>query len=119
MQIQVNTDNNVIGSADIEKQIDEQIRSALSRFADRITRVEVHIQDLNADKSTGDDKRCQIEARVAGRQPQSVSHNAPAVSHAVDGACGKLVCALDTTFGKLDSDLRRSEIRQTKHDAQA
>lgn len=116
MQIQLNTDDRVAGSKDLGLRLESQIRAALGRFADRITRVEVHLSDLNSDRTGGDDKRCLMEARLAGRQPMSVSHEAPTVAHAVDGACDKLARALDRALGKLDAD-QRSGVRQANDDA--
>lgn len=106
MQIQLNTDNHLDGSEALAGRIEDDLRSTLARFAERITRIEVHLSDLNADKSGGDDKRCVIEARIAGRQPTSVSAQAPSVGQAIDAAADKLVRALDTTFGKLEAERR-------------
>ena len=114
MQIQLNADNRLVGSDELAVQLDGKIHGALDRFTDRITRVEVHLNDLNSGKSSGDDKRCRMEARVVGRQPVSVMHAAPTVALAIDGAADKLARALDRVFGKLDAD-RRSGARQA-HD---
>lgn len=100
MQIQLNTDHTITGSEKLGAQLDEKVRGALDRFADRITRVEVHLTDMNGRKSVGDDKRCTIEARIAGRQPLSVSHDAPLVALAIDGAASKMSRALESLFGK-------------------
>jgi hypothetical protein len=50
------------------------VRDSLDRFSEQITRVEVHLSDQNSDKKFGnEDKRCLLEARLAGLQPISVS----------------------------------------------
>lgn len=116
MQIQLNTDKNVVGSDDLAAKLEGKIRAALGRFSDRITRVEVHLKDLDGDRKKGDDKRCTMEARVAGRQPMSVTHEAPTVILAIDGASDKLARALDRSFGKHDAD-RRSGPAQTNDGA--
>ena len=116
MQIQLNTDNNLVGSEELTAQLEGEVRAALDRFSGRITRVEVHLTDLNSDQKGGTDKRCMMEARIAGRQPMSVSHEADSVDLAIDGAAGKLAHALDTIFGKLEAD-RRSGARQANNDA--
>lgn len=116
MQIQLNTDNHLVGSEDLDLKLEGEVRAALGRFTERITRVEVHLNDLNSDKTGGDDKRCMMETRVAGHQPVSVSHKAPTVALAIDGALDKLVRALDRLFGKLDAG-RRSSARQANNDA--
>jgi len=117
MQVQLNTDSNVTGSTELALQLEGQVHDALGRFADRITRVEVHLSDLTSDNKTGgDDKRCVMEARLASRQPMSVSHEAPTVSLAIDGACDKLVRSLDRLLGKLEAG-QRSGARQANDDA--
>ncbi len=117
MQVQLNTDNNLVGSTELALQLEGEVHAALGRFADRITRLEVHITDLNSDNKTGgDDKRCVMEARLAGRQPMSASHEAATVPLAIDGACDKLARALDRLLGKLDAD-QRSGARQANDDA--
>ena len=63
MQIQLNTDNHLVGSDDLALQLEAEVRTAPVRFADRITRVEVHLNDLNSDKAGSADKRCMMEAR--------------------------------------------------------
>lgn len=112
MQVQLNTDNNVVGSAQLALRLEGEVRAALDRFVGRITRVEVHITDLNGDhKAGGNDKRCMMEARLASRQPVSASHEAATVPLAIEGACDKLVRALDRQLGKLRAD-QRSGARQ-------
>jgi ribosome-associated translation inhibitor RaiA len=106
MRIQLNTDNHVTGSDDLALRLDAHLRAALSRFEERLTRVEAHFNDANAAKA-GTGKRCQLEARVAGRQPLSVDHTAETIALALHGASDKLVRALDRTFGKQDADRHR------------
>ena len=115
MQIQLNTDNNLAGSENLTAQLEADVRAALDRFSGRITRVEVHLTDQNSDQKGGTDMRCMMEARVAGRQPMSVSHEAATVDLAIDGATDKLTHALDTIFGKLDAN-RHSGARQANND---
>ncbi len=102
MQIQINTDRNIAGSANLNETIEAALRQGLDRFHDRITRLEVHLSDENSSaKSSEDDKNCRLEARLAGMQPILVSHQAPTVDLAVDGAISKLERSLDTVVGKL------------------
>lgn len=102
MLVQLNTDGNIEGREKLAEEVEAQLLDSLGRFVDRLTRIEVHLGDVNAGKAGADDKRCQLEARPAGRQPLSVSHQAPSVEMAVDGAIDKLRATLDRTFGKLD-----------------
>lgn len=54
----------------LETHANEQIEHHITRrFGERITRVEVHLSDTNAEKHGPRDKRCRIEARPSGRDP--------------------------------------------------
>ncbi len=93
MQIQVNF-NHVDSSDALEQHVHEQLDSAIGRFADRITRVEAHLADQNADKSGPDDKRVRLEARPAGRDPLMVEATGDDFYKVVHDAVGKLRRAL-------------------------
>jgi len=102
MQIQINTDSNIEGSNRLAQQVEAVVKEALDRFSAQITRVEVHLSDENSDKKFGtDDKRCLLEARLAGLQPISVKHHASTLEQAVDGAVERLKRSLDSTLGRL------------------
>lgn len=102
MHIQINTDRNVAGSAELTRQVEGVLRDALDRFSERITRVEVHLSDENSGQKFGaDDKRCVLETRLAGLQPISVSAEAGTVEQAVDAAVEKLDRSLQSTLGRL------------------
>ncbi len=102
MQIQMNTDGNIEGREGLATHINSVVESALSRFSDQITRVEVHLSDENSDKKSGpNDMRCVMEARLEGRQPIAVTHHAATVDQVVDGAAGKLTRLIESTIGRL------------------
>lgn len=103
MKIQLNTDSHIVGSESLTAEVERKIGSTLKRFADRITRVEVHLSDLNSTKTGPEDKRCVVEVRVAKRSPVSASHQAPTLALAMEGAGEKMVRALDTAFGKQET----------------
>ena len=111
MQIQINTDHNIEGHEALAARVSGVIENALSRFSDHITRVEVHLSDENSDKKDGyDDMRCMIEARLEGRQPIAVTHQATTLDEAVDGAADKLVNLIESTLGRQhDQELRRMD----------
>lgn len=100
MQIQINTANNVDGRDALIGQLEQDVRSSLSRFEDRLTRVELHVGDEDGPGRGGNDKRCVIEARPSGLAPVTVTDEAASVVQAASGALDKLVTALDRTFGK-------------------
>ncbi|UYV13880.1 MAG: HPF/RaiA family ribosome-associated protein [Phycisphaera sp.] len=86
---------NVESSDALESHTHQQLESAIGRFEDRLTRVEVHFADENsAQKSGSDDKRCTMEARPRGRDPITVEANAGDFYPAVNDAAGKLKRAL-------------------------
>lgn len=100
MQVQVNHDDHVTGREDMEREIALMLEGELDRYADQITRVEVHLSDVNADKLADDDKRCLLEARVAGQGQLTASHQSGDMRTAIDGAIDKLLRVLDSSLGK-------------------
>jgi len=109
MQIQMNTDGNIEGHEALATQVSSVVESALNRFSDHITRVEVHLSDENSEKKGGnDDMRCVMEARLEGRQPIAVTHQAATLDQAVDGAADKLTKLIESTLGRL-RDRRESQ----------
>ncbi len=109
MQIQVNTDNHTHGSAELTRQVEDVVQDALGRFGDRITRVEVQLSDENSRKKTGGaDKRCVMEARLAGLQPITVSDEGASLEQALSGAADKLEKTLKRTLGRLEDPKGRT-----------
>jgi len=109
MQIQVNTDNHTAGSAELTRHVESIVEAALGRFGDRITRVEVHLTDENGTQKTGgNDKRCVMEARLAGRQPVTVSANGSSLEQALDDATDNLEKTLERTLERLDDPKGRT-----------
>jgi ribosome-associated translation inhibitor RaiA len=106
MQIQFNTDESVDGHEALGRHAESVTRTALQRFGDQLTRVEIHLHDVNGAKSTSDDKHCLIEARLAGRRPIAVRERADSLHQALDGATRKLVRRLDSTMGRQISKRR-------------
>lgn len=102
MQIHLNTDNHIEGHESLEEVVRGVVEGALGRFAERITRVEVHLSDENSHKQGTDDKKCTIEARLTGLQPIAVHDQAGTIRHALDGAVEKLEKAIDSTLGRLN-----------------
>ena len=111
MQVQVNTDDNIDGKDELTVRVESEIRDTLRRFADHITRVEIHLADENAGRAGSDDKRCLIEARLAGRQPEAVTHRAGSVDEAFRGAARKMQRSLDSTLGRLTEQKGSASIR--------
>ena len=100
MQIQINSDHHISATPTLARRVQHLVRSALERYSDRITRVEVHLNDLNGSKGGADDKRCLMEARVAGLGPVDANHAAGSLELAIDGAVEKLERAIEHKLGK-------------------
>lgn len=107
MQVEVSTDNRIRGSERLFRAVAAETEAALARFADRLTRVEVHLSDINGPRG-GTDKRCVLEARAANRRPTAVSHQAGHIGDAVRGAADKMCRHLESTLGRL-SEFDRGE----------
>ena len=117
MKIQVNTDGTVEGSEDIVQLVEAEVQSALERYGDRLTRVEVHLGDIDGEKSgRGDDKRCLLEARPTGMQPVVVTGTAATLEQACHDATRKMRSRLDSTFGRIDDRDADATIRQNESD---
>jgi len=102
MLIQVNTDSKTHGTADLTQSVQALIEDKLGRFADRITRAEVHLTDENStEKTGGNDKRCMIEVRMSGMNPISATDRGASHDIALRGAANKMQSQLDTIVGKL------------------
>ncbi len=101
MQIQFNTDKNVIGSEDLIASSTSLISEELSRFSDQITRLEIHLSDDDGKKDGFNDKRCMVEARLAGMKPIAVTDHANSPEQAVLGAIDKLKTSLEKITGRL------------------
>lgn len=100
MHVQLNTDNVITGGADLTQTVHTLVENALGRFDEEITRVEVHLNDVNSHKSGAADIRCMLEARIAGHDPVAVTDHAPDIEQAGRGASGKLQRALDSVVGR-------------------
>lgn len=100
MQIQVNTDNTIEGRERLIEQVEAIVSEGLSRFSDRLSRVEIHLSDVNGNRG-GNDKHCVLEARPNGMGPLVTTDQADTVDKVVRATTRKMVSSLDTTFGKL------------------
>ena len=100
MQIQVNADNHLESNDARDAWASGVVESAMAHFADRVTRVEVHLSDENAGKGGAAVLRCKMEARLIGRAPVAVSHDAPGMDAAVTGAAHKLARATASALGR-------------------
>lgn len=102
MQIQINSDRNIHADERLAEFVRDTLNHKLQRFANHLTRIEVHLSDENGKtKQDGHDKRCLLEARPQGLEPVAVTEFAPTVGQAVTGAADKLQRKLSAVIGKL------------------
>jgi ribosome-associated translation inhibitor RaiA len=107
MQILLNSNHTVSGTEALTERVAGVVSDAIDRFADRVTRVEVHLNDVNGDKRGDMDKRCMLEARVGGLKPIAVTHQAASMADALHGAAEKLERALSHALERLDETAGR------------
>ncbi len=107
MHVQVSTDNHIPGDERLTEYAQTVIGDSLARFQDRVTRVDVHLSDeIGTNKHAENDKRCSLEAHIAGHQPLGVTHHAATVRDSITGATHKLQRVL-TDLVEKELDKRR------------
>jgi ribosome-associated translation inhibitor RaiA len=100
MKIQVNSDKTIAVDASLTRYVEGEVDRVLGRFAAKLTRVEIHLSDIDNRKTGKADKRCLIETRPMGAQPLSASATATKMPSAIGEALGKMQRALTTFFGR-------------------
>ena len=108
MHVEVNTSNGIENKDSLDRWATDYLNEQLARFRQEITRVEVQLRDTNSAKRGADDKRCTLEARVAGHEPLAVTHHAESQDEAFRGATAKLIHLLEHRLGKLERHEHRS-----------
>lgn len=103
MQIQVNTDNFIHGDERVIEVAELAVQNDLEHVSERLTRVEVHLKDQNADKHGPDHILCTMEARPRGEGPMSAHHEGEDIQAALKGAAKKLKARLSSHFGKANA----------------
>ena len=102
MQIQVSTDNFIQGDERVVEVAEAAVTADMGHMSDRLTRIEVHLKDQNADKHGPAHIRCTMEARPRGMGPMAAHHDAADIPAALKGAARKLRARLTSEFEKLD-----------------
>lgn len=111
MKVYVHTDRNIHADAGQAQHIETDLSSALERFSDDLTRVDVQLSDESAGRKTGDDIHCLLEARPARQDAVTVAHRAATVTEACQGATDKLEALLTHKFDRLNDKDGRDTIR--------
>lgn len=101
MLVQIHTDKNIEGGSRFSEFFTNEIKNELARFDEIVTRIEVHVTDENASKSSPNDKKVVIEARVEKKQPIAVTAHGDTVEKAFFEALEKVTRVLDTAVEKI------------------
>jgi len=80
--------------------VERNLAEVLAHHKERLTRVEVHLKDLNSKHKNGVDKHCLLEAKPRGMDSIAVEHDAPEFKDAVHHAVLKLERALQHRIDK-------------------
>ncbi len=107
MQIHIHAPHVPVSDA-FHEYAEARVGEVLGLFEDRLTRVEVHIQDQNGQKG-GVDLRCVAEARPRGLDPVVAEMRGDHLRETFSGALEKLRRVLDHQLGKLAAK-RRPEV---------
>ncbi len=103
MQIQVNY-GDVEVSPTLNEHVIDRVNHALKHRTERVTRVEVHLRDDKSKRKGQSDRRCVMEARLAGCDPLAVTHKAHDLYDAVNQAADKLARAISHHLGRKEKD---------------
>lgn len=103
MEVHFNSDNAVDGNDELATQVRERISERLDeRFGSRLTRIEVHVRDIDGTSTGPDGIEATIEARPSNGAPIAVTARNSGPMEAVNSALGTMVNRLDAVFGKAD-----------------
>ena len=121
MQILLHSDSNTDGGHLMAEHLQKVVQDAMERFAERVTRVEAHLSDVNSQaRSSDDDIHCTLEARLVGHDAIVVKDHAGNAHQAIEGAVRKLKRAVETELAKHDprSHRQRAEVARGDEDPQ-
>ncbi|WP_225784361.1 HPF/RaiA family ribosome-associated protein [Xenophilus sp. Marseille-Q4582] len=111
MQIQLNTSNGIENKESLDRWADDELRQQLQRHADDLIRIEVHLSDENGQRASAADKRCVMEARLAGHGALAATHDAETIDQAFRGALEKLKRQIEHKVGRTADHRDRRTIR--------
>jgi hypothetical protein len=80
MQVNLNSDDKVHGGESLAAWARRETLDKLGRFADQVTRLDVHLGDASAAHGQVVDKRCTLEARGGGRATHTAAIRSAAAS---------------------------------------
>ncbi|WP_322549306.1 HPF/RaiA family ribosome-associated protein [Flavobacterium psychraquaticum] len=101
MLVQIHTDKNIEGGSRFSEYFSAEIKEQLARYNEIVTRIEVHVTDENGSKTSPNDKKCVIEARIEKKQPIAVTAHDDTAEKAFFEALEKIQRVLETTVEKI------------------
>lgn len=113
MHIQMNSDSSLAVTDALTEQVESILTRELKHHKQDISRVEVHLSDVNSDRGGSDDKRCLLEARLAGMQPITAEDRAGTIELAINNAAERLGRAVDNAVGKAAHSHTRNDSIKT------
>jgi ribosome-associated translation inhibitor RaiA len=109
MVIQFDTPHSIKANDAFKAPLIEILNEKLDRFDRHVSRLEVHLSDENGHKNGVNDKRCLLEAHIAGMPHVVVTDHANSYEQAVDGAAQKLIGSLNSIHGRLEHSHKASK----------
>lgn len=100
MQIQIRTDNNISVNDSRADELKKIVTHAMRHCSSHITRIEMHLSDINGAKAGDNDKSCMMEVRLERKKPMAATEEANTVSESVKGAADKLARMVKNTLEK-------------------
>jgi hypothetical protein len=100
MKIQINSDRTIEVDAILSRFAKDEVGRGLGRFAAKLTRVELHLSDVNSRETGRPDKRCLIEARPSADKPFTASATAMTTESAITQTTRKMQRLLTSFFGR-------------------
>lgn len=100
MHIELQTNHHIENNVGLGHHVNDVIRKTLQSYRDHITRVDVHLSDVNSKRTSKQDKRCVVEFHISGLRPMAVSAKADTVHRVLDRAVKKLRHAVVSAYEK-------------------
>jgi ribosome-associated translation inhibitor RaiA len=102
MVIQFDTAQSIKATDAFRAPFIEILNEKLDRFDKQISRLEVHLSDENGHKDGVNDKRCLLEAHIAGKPHVVVTNHGNSYEQAMDGAINKMIASLHSLHERLE-----------------
>lgn len=103
LKILIQTDKNIESSVGLEEHVRNTVSKAMAHFDERLTRVEVHLRDVNGEKFGDRDHECMMEARLRGLKPLAVTHADGNLHQAIAGASERLRNAVANLVARMEA----------------